>query len=95
MVRANFGKRTWNPAIKAAQLTGLTFHGLRHTAAGLMISGGYSPAIIQKRLGHANIATTMDVYGHLLPSADAGVAAGLDRMWAAGPELGLVVEPSS
>ncbi len=95
MVRANFGKRTWNPAIKAAQLTGLTFHGLRHTAAGLMISGGYSPAIIQKRLGHANIATTMDVYGHFLPSADAGVAACLDRMWAAGPELGLVVEPSS
>jgi integrase len=81
MLRANFGRRTWNPAVKASGLRGLTFHGLRHTAAGLMVAGGYSPAIIQQRLGHASIRTTMDIYGHLLPSADASVAAGLEAMW--------------
>lgn len=81
MLRANFNRRTWNPAIRQSKLSGLTFHGLRHTAAGLMIAGGYSPAIIQQRLGHASIRTTMDIYGHLLPSADASVAAGLEAMW--------------
>jgi integrase len=82
MLRANFGRRVWAPAIKATKLIGLTFHGLRHTAAGLMIAGGYGLPIIQQRMGHASIRTTMDVYGHLLPSADAGVAAGLETMWA-------------
>lgn len=91
--RANFGKRAFDPAVKASGLDGLTFHGLRHTAAGLMIACGYSPAIIQKRLGHANIATTMDVYGHLLPSADAAVADGLERLWVT-QEIGRASPPS-
>lgn len=81
--RSNFRRRVFDPAVHLAQLDGLTFHGLRHTAAGLMIAGGYTPAIIQKRLGHASIRTTYDVYGHLLPSADATVAAGLEAMWSA------------
>lgn len=79
--RMNFRRRVFGPAVAAAGLDGLTFHGLRHTAAGLMISLGYQPGVIQKRLGHASIRTTMDVYGHLLPSTDATVADGLDRLW--------------
>jgi integrase len=63
-------------------LEGLTFHGLRHTAVGLMIALGYQPAVIQKRMGHASIRTTLDVYGHLLPSADEAVAGGLDLYFA-------------
>ena len=29
-------------------------------------------------MGHSNIATTMDVYGHLMPSTDADLAEALD-----------------
>ena len=34
-------------------------------------------------MGHASIRTTLDVYGHLLPSADEAVAEGLDQFFAA------------
>jgi integrase len=77
----NFRRRVWLPAVTAAHLDGLTFHGLRHTAVGLMIALGYQPAVIQKRMGHSSIRTTMDVYGHLLPSADEAVAEGLDHFF--------------
>ena len=45
-----------------------------------MIALGYQAAVIQKRMGHASIRTTMDVYGLLL-SADEAVADGLERMF--------------
>lgn len=77
----NFRRRVWAPAVEEAELEGLTFHGLRHTAVGLMIALGYQPAVIQKRMGHASIRTTIDVYGHLLPSADEAVADGLERFF--------------
>ncbi len=67
--------------MEQARLEGLTFHGLRHTAVGFMIALGYQPAVIQKRMGHASIRTTMDVYGHLLPSVDEAVADGLERFF--------------
>jgi integrase len=35
---------------------------------------------IQVRMGHANIATTMDVYGHLMPNTDADLARALDTL---------------
>jgi integrase len=77
----NFRRRVWAPAVKSARLEGLTFHGLRHTAVGFMIALGYQPAVIQRRCGHASIRTTMDVYGHLLPSTDTEVADGLDSFF--------------
>ena len=35
---------------------------------------------IKERLGHSSITTTMDRYGHLLPSLDEAVADGLDAV---------------
>jgi integrase len=40
---ANFRLRVWSSAVEAAGLVGLTFHGLRHSAAGLMIELGAHP----------------------------------------------------
>ena len=31
-------------------------------------------------MGHSNIATTMDVYGHLMPNTDADLASALDTL---------------
>ena len=42
------------------------FHGLRHCAASLMLASGADIAIVSKLLGHASIAITADVYGHLV-----------------------------
>lgn len=42
-----------------------TFHYLRHTHATLLIEAGANMKDVQKRLGHDNLATTMDIYSHV------------------------------
>ncbi|CRF28561.1 phage integrase [Mycobacterium tuberculosis] len=48
----------------------ITFHSLRHTSATLLLNQGVHAKIISERLGHSNIGTTMNIYGHVLRSAD-------------------------
>ncbi|CAM2981051.1 MULTISPECIES: tyrosine-type recombinase/integrase [Paenibacillus] len=48
----------------------IRFHDLRHTSATLLINEGVHPKIISNRLGHSKIGTTMNVYGHVIDSAD-------------------------
>ena len=64
---SNFRRHVWTPAVITAGLTGLTPHGLRHTAASLYIAAGTPPKVVQRILGHASIAITLDLYGHLYP----------------------------
>ena len=42
-----------------------TFHYLRHTHATLLIEAGANIKDVQRRLGHDNLATTMDIYSHV------------------------------
>lgn len=44
------------------------FHDLRHSAATILLSMGVSPNVVQELLGHSNVATTLGIYGHVLPS---------------------------
>lgn len=44
------------------------FHDLRHTHAAIQFSANISPLIVQERLGHASVLTTMKIYGHILPT---------------------------
>jgi integrase len=48
------------------ELPPLSFHGLRHCAASLMLASGADIAVVSKLLGHASISITADVYGHLI-----------------------------
>lgn len=41
------------------------FHSLRHTHATMLLEDGVKPKIVQERLGHSRIATTMDKYVHV------------------------------
>ncbi|WP_433258310.1 tyrosine-type recombinase/integrase [Streptosporangium sp. CA-135522] len=47
--------------------TGIDFdpHWYRHTAATRLLRDGVSIEVVSKLLGHADIATTLDIYGHL------------------------------
>jgi integrase len=47
---------------------------LRHTCASLAISAGANVKVVQRMLGHATAAMTLDLYGHLLSDDLAGVA---------------------
>ncbi len=44
----------------------ISFHGLRHTMATLLISTNADIKTISKRLGHAQTSTTMNIYAHAL-----------------------------
>lgn len=43
----------------------ITPHDLRHTCASLLISQGENIKVVQRQLGHATAAMTLDRYGHL------------------------------
>lgn len=60
----------WRRFIKRHGLRYVNIHALRHTSATLLINEGVHPKIISERLGHSNIDTTMDIYGHALREAD-------------------------
>lgn len=86
---SNFRGRYWLPACLAVglaverdgKITGAPrVHDLRHTAVALAIATGAHPKAIQARMGHSQIAVTLDRYGHLFPSLDADIADGLDLL---------------
>ncbi|MGG4340445.1 site-specific integrase [Paenibacillus lautus] len=56
--------------LKRNHLKPIRFHDLRHTSATLLINQGVHAKTIASRLGHADIRTTMNIYGHALQSAD-------------------------
>jgi integrase len=60
---------------------------LRHTCASLAISAGANVKVVQRMLGHATAAMTLDLYGHLLSDDLAGVAAALGKAMAAAQEI--------
>lgn len=62
------------PAVPS-QKTALRWHDLRHTCAALSLAApGGNLAMVKERLGHENIATTVDLYGKRVPSVDAAIA---------------------
>jgi integrase len=69
--RTRFALNIWRPAVRLAELDPPpTFHDLRHSYAAWLISRGVHPKVIQERLGHSSIRTTMDVYGSLMEGLD-------------------------
>lgn len=79
--RTNFRRRIWKPAVEASVGEPCTFHDLRHSHAAILIAQGEHPKVIQSRLGHASIKTTLDTYGHLFDGLDEAAAARLDEVW--------------
>lgn len=55
-------------ALGADSLPAITIHGLRHTHATVLLELGEHVKVVQERLGHTTITTTMDVYSHVTPT---------------------------
>ena len=65
--------RRWTNRVQRAQaeideLPRVTLRGLRHTHATLLLELGEHPKIVQERLGHSTITTTMNIYSHVTPT---------------------------
>lgn len=56
----------WKAATAAIGRPTLRVHDLRHTCASLWLGAGADPKVVQRILGHASAAMTMDLYGHLI-----------------------------
>jgi integrase len=75
----NWRPRVFDPAAKAAGLAGLTPHELRHTAASLAVSADANVKAVQRLLGHASAAMTLDIYTGLFDDDLDAVAERLDE----------------
>ena len=51
--------------LKAAGMPKIRFHELRHSAASNLLNMGFSLKDVQEWLGHSDIKTTANIYGHL------------------------------
>lgn len=46
-------------------------HKFRHSMASILINQGTDIVAVSKRLGHATVSTTTDIYSHIIKEADA------------------------
>ncbi|HSE70232.1 MAG TPA: site-specific integrase, partial [Nocardioidaceae bacterium] len=74
----NFRSRVFVPAAERIGMPGLTPHDLRHTAASLAVQAGANVKAVQRMLGHASAAMTLDVYAGLFGDDLDAVADRLD-----------------
>jgi len=79
---STFRKRWWSKAVKLAGLEARnpTPHWLRHTHVMLCHLAGMSLPEIQRRVGHTDIKTTINVYGRMIDDMPDDVAARLDAL---------------
>lgn len=62
-------------------------HDIRHSHVALLIAAGVALPVIQARLGHEKITTTIDTYGHLFPDLQVAAADAAQRVLAPRLEL--------
>jgi integrase len=76
----NLGERMLDPLIKQAGVKRITVHGLRHTAATLMLLEKIPVHVVAARLGHADVNTTLTVDAHVLKDAHQDAATALGKV---------------
>jgi len=80
-LKADYCSSWWPKFRRRAGLPeNVTFHGLRHSSASLLLSQGMSIADISKRLGHSTVNTTAAIYLHGQRSSDAVAASKMDDL---------------
>ncbi|MCM3004935.1 site-specific integrase [Priestia koreensis] len=62
--------RVMKRIMKAANVSPIRFHDIRHTHASILISEGVDIVRVAARLGHANPKITLETYAHLISDVD-------------------------
>ena len=63
--KPDYVSRKFKSILENNNLPSIRFHDLRHTCASLLLSKNFSLKEIQEWLGHNDISTTANIYGHL------------------------------
>lgn len=75
-----FNSRIWKPAVARAAIgKSPNLHDLRHSYASWLVAAGAPLNVVQQKLGHEDIRTTIHTYSHASPGADMDVVGVLDR----------------
>ena len=69
--------------LKKNELPHIRFHDLRHSCASMLILRGWNMKDISEWLGHADISTTMNIYGHISMKHKRELGQGLKGMFSA------------
>jgi len=71
------GQREFARLVKAAGVKPITFHGMRHTCATLLLPAGEPVKTVSERLGHRSrkkIEVTLNTYAHVRPGMQKNAA---------------------
>ncbi len=71
---------TWQRIRTEAGLPRARFHDLRHAAVTHMLQAGFPVTAVAARVGHSDPSITLRFYAHVLPGADAEIAAAMDKV---------------
>jgi integrase len=73
-------QRLMTQLIEEANAPRITVHGLRHTCATLLLKSGVPAHVVQQRLDHRSVVTTLKIYAHVLPSMQQDAADRLEAL---------------
>lgn len=76
----SYASKAFSRAVKDAGAPTLTLHGLRHTAATLLLRDGASVHLVARMLGHKDPSVTLKVYSHAIPGDTGALADQLERI---------------
>lgn len=77
----NLRTRSFAKLLMRAGLPPMRFHALRHAAATLLMVEGVPIKAVSEMLGHSDIATTLRIYSHVLPTMQDAAADAMDRLF--------------
>ena len=76
----NLVQRSFKPLIERAGLPDIRLYDLRHTFATLALREGVPARLVSEQLGHASVAFTLEVYGHVLGETRSAAAERLSQL---------------
>ncbi|WP_144511521.1 site-specific integrase [Bacillus sp. FJAT-22090] len=71
----------WLRFRQRTKLRDVNFHGLRHSSASYLLSQGVNIKLIQMRLGHKDIKTTLNMYSHVTMEDDSAATEAFDKLF--------------
>jgi len=77
----NVISRYFKPLLQSAELPDIRLYDLRHTCATMLLLAGENPKVVSERLGHADVALTLNTYSHVLPSMQESASKKLEDMF--------------
>lgn len=81
--KSNFLRNVYGPIAQAAGLSGVRFHDWRHYHAGMLIELGVDAKVVQQRIGHKDVGTTLRFYVHPRKEAHRAAADKFDGLFKA------------